>query len=189
MSREEVKEFIKSNFGIEEPTEEQISAFLNTHNKEVQREKDNAKKYKEDAEKAEELQKQIDEINESKLTEVEKAQKDLETQTAKVTELQKQIALMQRKASLAEKGIVGEDAEKLFTADGTLDIEAFGAIIADREKKAKELAEKELLERTPELGKGGKGGDDNKLDDLTQSVINGLKGNAKASADIINNYR
>ena len=188
MSREEVREFIKTNFGIE-PTDEQVSAFLNTHNKEVQKEKDNANMYKDDAKRAEELQKQLDELNEANLTEVEKAKKDADAQSAKVAELTKQIELMQRKASLAEKGIVGEDAEKLFKADGSLDIDAFGAIIADREAKAKSLAEQELLKKTPDAGNGGKGGEDNKVDDLTKSVIDGLKGNAKASEDIINKYR
>lgn len=188
MSREEAKEFIKSSFGIEEPTDDQISAFLNTHNKEVQKERDIANKYKEDAKKADDLQKQLDEINESKLSEVEKANKAVEASNSKVAELEKEIAVMKRKASLADKGIVGEEAEKLLDENGTLDIDALGALIADREAKAKALAEQELLKNTPDP-KGGKGGEDNKVDALTKSVIDGLKGSPKKSEEIINNYR
>ena len=188
MTRAEAKELLVA-CGVESPTDEQVTNFLNAHNKDVQREKDNANKYKEMADKADELQKQLDEINESKLTEVEKANKAVEASNNKVVELEKQIALMQRKQALAEKGIVGEEAEKLFSADGTLDIEAFGAIIADREAKAKAQAEQELLNKTPNAGsKGGNGGGDDKPDALTQSVINGLKQDGKASANIINNY-
>lgn len=185
MTRAEAKEVLVS-CGVEAPTEEQITNFLNAHNKDVQKEKDIAKQYKEKADSADELQKQLDEINESKLSEVEKANKAVEVSNGKVAELEKEIAVMKRKNALAEKGIVGEEAEKLFSADGTLDIDALGAILTDRETKAKALAEQELLKKTPDAGSKGKGED--KPDALTQSVIDGLKKDSKASANIINNY-
>lgn len=187
MTREEVKAFIKTNFGIEEPTEEMITNFLNTHNKDVQKEKDIAKQYKDKADKADDLQKQLDEIEESKLSESEKASKALEASNNRIAELEKQIQNMTFKNQLAQKGIVGEEAEKLLKADGTLDIETLGSIIADREAKAKAQAEQNLLDKTPDAGsKGGKV--DDKPDALTQSVINGLKMDTKASENIISKY-
>ena len=187
MTREEVKTFIKTNFGIEEPTEEMITNVLNTHNKDVQKEKAIAKQYKDKADKADDLQKQLDEIEESKLSESEKASKALEASNNRIAELEKQIQNMTFKNQLAQKGIVGEEAEKLLKADGTLDIETLGSIIADREAKAKAQAEQNLLDKTPDAGsKGGKV--DDKPDALTQSVINGLKMDSKASENIINKY-
>lgn len=186
MTRTEAKEVLIS-CGVAEPTEEQITNFLNAHNKDVQKEKDIAKQYKDKADKADDLQKQLDEIEESKLSESEKSSKALEASNAKIAELEKQIQNMTFKNQLAQKGIVGEEADKLLKADGTLDIETLGSIIADREAKAKAQTEQDLLNKTPDAGsKGGKG--DDKPDALTQSVINGLKTDTKASENIINKY-
>lgn len=186
MTRAEAKEVLIS-CGVAEPTEEQITNFLNAHNKDVQKEKDIAKQYKDKADSADELQRQLDEINESKLSEVEKANKAVEASNNKIAELEKQIQNMTFKNQLAQKGIVGEEADKLLKADGTLDIETLGSIIADREAKAMAQKEQELLKGTPDAGsKGGKG--DDKPDALTQSVINGLKMDNKASENIINKY-
>lgn len=186
MTRAEAKEVLIS-CGVAEPNEEQITNFLNAHNKDVQKEKDIAKQYKDKADSADELQRQLDEINESKLSEVEKANKAVEASNAKIAELEKQIQNMTFKNQLAQKGIVGEEADKLLKADGTLDIETLGSIIADREAKAKAQTEQDLLNKTPDAGsKGGKS--DDKPDALTQSVINGLKMDNKASENIISKY-
>lgn len=187
MSREEAREFLKSKLNIEEPTDQQITDFLNEANKDSQKKNDLTKQYNDEKKRADDLQKQLDELNDSKLSDAERAQKELETQTSKVASLEKQIAIMQRKAQLAEKGISGEEADKLIKEDGTLDIETLGSIIADREAKAKAQTEQDLLNRTPDAGsKGGKGED--KPDALTQSVINGLKMDTKASENIISKY-
>lgn len=186
MTRAEAKEVLIS-CGVAEPTEEQITNFLNAHNKDVQKQKDIAEQYKEKADKADGLQKQLDEIEESKLSESEKSNKALEASNAKIAELEKQIQNMTFKNQLAQKGIIGEEADKLLKADGTLDIETLGSIIADREAKAKAQAEQNLLDKTPDAGsKGGKV--DDKPDALTQSVINGLKMDTKASENIISKY-
>jgi len=188
MTREEAKKYIKENFGVEEPTDEQISSLLNKMNDKKKDEiiadlKDKVKDY-------DDVKKQLDEINESKMTEVEKANKAVEASNKTIADLQKQITVMQRKNDLAKIGIVGEDADKLFKADGSLDIDIVGKIITDREAQAKALAKEELLDKTPDLkGKQGGGDEDNKIDDLTKSVVNGLKRDSKESADIINNYK
>lgn len=187
MSREEAREFLKSKLNIEEPTDQQITDFLNEANKDSQKKNDLTKQYNDEKKRADDLQKQLDELNDSKLSDAEKAQKELETQTSKVASLEKQIAIMQRKTQLAEKGISGEEADKLIKEDGTLDIEAFGAILTDRVDKAKAEKEKELLKGTPNPGGNG-GSDDGKPDALTQSVINGLKKDSKESSNIINKY-
>ena len=67
---------------------------------------------------------------------------------------------MEMKAQLAEKGIVGEDADNLIDADGKLDIETLGKIISEREKASASAKEKELLDRTPSPKGNGKDGAD-----------------------------
>lgn len=171
MSREQARENLKS-IGIEEPTDEQITAYLNTVHGESNKEKDKAQKtidtLKMQADKVSELQKQLDEINNANLSEVDKANKATETANNKIAELESQIEKMKLKASLAEKGIVGEDADKLFDTDGKLDIETLGKIISDREKAAASAKEKEILKDTPNpQGNGGKAdGEDEKPADL-----------------------
>ena len=59
----------------------------------------------------------------------------------KVAELEKNIKTMQTQKQLAELGITGESAEKIFDANGNLDFAVFGQILSDT--KAKAAADKE----------------------------------------------
>lgn len=162
MSREQARENLKS-FGIEEPTEEQVTAYLNQLGSETKKEKDRAEAYKAQADRADELKKKLDELNNANLSEVEKANKATENANNQIAELNKKIAMMEMKAQLAEKGIVGEDADKLIDADGKLDIEVLGKIISDRETASASAKEKELLDNTPSpQGNGGGNNDDAK---------------------------
>lgn len=74
MTREDVKIF-------PEATDEQITSFLNQSNSDVAREKAKAQKLKEDAEKAEALEKELEELKQQNMTESEKA--ELERQKEK----------------------------------------------------------------------------------------------------------
>ena len=78
MTREQARQKLIS-FGVAEPTDEQISDLLNSINAETKKEKDRADGYKAKADKADELQSQIDELNSQNMTEVEKATKALES--------------------------------------------------------------------------------------------------------------
>lgn len=166
MNRTQAAENLKS-FGIEEPTDEQITAYLNQVGSETKKEKDRAEAFKAQASKADELKQKLDELNNANLSEVEKANKATEDANKQIAELNKKIANMELKAQLAEKGIVGEDAENLIK-DGKLDIETLGKIISERETAAASAKEKELLDSTPSP-KGNDGGgneDDVKPADL-----------------------
>ena len=160
MSREQARENLKS-FGIEEPTDEQITAYLNQVGSETKKEKDRAEAFKAQASKADELKQKLDELNNANLSEVEKANKATEDANKQIAELNKKIEQMEIKAQLAEKGIVGEDADALIGADGKLDIEVLGRIISERETASASAKEKELLDSTPSpQGKGSGGNDD-----------------------------
>lgn len=189
MTRNEVKELLMSA-GVAEPTNEAIDNFLNKHNAEVQREKEVANKYKADATKVAELQEQLDALNSQNLTEIEKAQKETEKSNARVSELEKTLAVMQRKNALAEKGIIGEDAEKLFDADGKIDIDILGQIISTRETAAKAQAEKDLLNKTPNPQGSNKDKPDelSDVEKMAKSVGKEIASMNKAATDVLAKY-
>lgn len=159
MTREQAKSNLVS-FGVTEPTDEQITSYLNSVNGEAKKEKDRADKYKLDADKATELQRKLDEIANQNLSEVEKANKATEDALAQVAALQKRIDRAEQLKALAEKGITGEQAEKLISEDGKLDYEILGQIISDRETAAKAAKEQEIANNQGNPGGGQANGDD-----------------------------
>ena len=72
MTREQAKQNLIS-IGVEDPTDEQITNYLNQVNGETQKEKDKAAQYKEKADKADEYKAKIDELEAGNMTELEKA--------------------------------------------------------------------------------------------------------------------
>ena len=159
MTREQAKSNL-INLGIPEPSEEQVTNYLNTVNGEAKKEKDRADRYKLDADKATELQKKLDEIANQNLSEVEKANKATDEALAQVAALQKRIDRAEQLKALAEKGITGEQAEKLISEDGKLDYDILGQIISDRETAAKAAKEQEIANNQGNPGGGQAGGDD-----------------------------
>lgn len=189
MTREMAMQNLKA-LGIEEPSKEQIDSYLNSFSGEIKKEKDLAEKYKADALKVSDLQAQLDALNSQNLSDIERAQQEMEKANGRVADLEKQIKDMQVKKALAEKGIVGEDAEKLFGADGSLDIEMLGQIISDRVTQAKAQAEKDLLNGTPNpTGSNKDNGNEKSAEDLlVESIANDFAGVNKGASDIVAKY-
>ena len=180
MTREQAKQKLIS-FGVAEPTDEQITNFLNTVGAETKKEREKADNYKADAEKAEELQRQLDELNSNNLSEIEKANAERDKALKSVSDLEQKVKAMELKTGLAEKGITGEKADKLIESlkNGSFDTEILGEIIAEKEQTAIANYEKKSLDDTPNPdGKTGNG----KEDDKTESFIKEL-GKNKADAD------
>lgn len=148
MTREEAKQFL-INSGVAEPTDEAISNLLNTIQKSVKTAEDKANRYKADADRVKELTQQLDEMNTQNLSDVEKANKATEEALKEVDNLRKTVTRMQLQKELAEIGIIGDDAEDLFTKDGSLNVSKLGEIVSGREKKAVADYEKQALESTP----------------------------------------
>lgn len=191
MTREQAKANLIS-YGVAEPTEEQITAYLNGVNSEVKREKDRADKYKLDADKASQLQKQLDDISNQNLSEVEKANKATEDALAQVAALQKRIDRAEQLKSLAEKGITGEQAEKLISEDGKLDYEILGQIISDRENAAKQAKEQEIANNQGNPGGGQAGGQDDpnaKPEDAKNAEMLNFGVAPQNAADVQNYYK
>ena len=189
MTREEAKQIL-IDAGIEEPTKEAIDNLLNKHNAEVQKQKAEVDKLKGLASENEDLKKQLEDVNNAKLTDIEKIQKENEKNVAKIAELEKQMAISERKKALAEKGIVGEQADKLIGEDGNLDIEILGQILSERETKAKTEKEQELLKGTPNPNGGNNNDNDNKADeDFAKDIASHMAGsNNGDSSDIVAKY-
>lgn len=185
MNREKLKEL-----GL---TDEQIEAIMSDHGKSIQAEKAKLEGYKSDSLKLVELTKQLEAMKKAQadkdkdLSAKDTAYDDLKKQ---FDELQADLKLKELKANLAEKGIIGDDAEKLVSSlsGGSIDVSILGEIIANREKSAVDAKVKELTDgaTNPNGGKAKSSGDDEKPDDVKNAeTINfgGLAENVQQTRD------
>ena len=189
MTREQAKQNLIS-IGVTEPTDEQISSYLNQVNGETQKEKDKANQYKAKAEKADELQTQLDEIEAGNLTEVEKVNKDLEAANNLIAKLQKDNAVRdQREAAMTNFKITAEQAKAVVKDDGSLDYTELGKIMSEKETAAAQAKEQEIANNTTNPGGSSAGGsEENKK---TADVENAEKisfGETSANNEAKNQY-
>lgn len=187
MTRTQASEFLKT-LGIEEPTDEQISNYLNSVNGAVKSEKDRADKLKADASLVDDLKAQLDALNSQNLTDVEKANKETEKANAQIADLQKQIKAMQTKTKLAELGITGDTASALFGEDGSMNFDVLGQIITDREKSAMSLKEKEILAKTPNPDGAKKQDEKSEAENIALAIGKEMASSNKSSSDILSQY-
>lgn len=95
-------------------TDEQITNLLNKSGEEMAREKEKANQYKAKADKADELQAQLDELQAGNMTELEKANKALETANQQIAKLQKDNAVRDlRESAMSDFGITAEQAKTI----------------------------------------------------------------------------
>ena len=176
MTREQSKQFL-SSLGIENVTDEMITNHLNQINNAIKSERDRADKFKLEADRVGELQKQLDEINSKGLSDVEKANKATEQANAKIAELERSLKKMQTQKELAELNIVGEEAESLFAEDGSLNFQTLGQILTNREKAAATAKEKELAGNAG--NPGGQGGSNSGGEEKSEGAIYAERFNAQ----------
>lgn len=191
MSREEVKALFNS-WGIENPTDEQVSDYLNKIQQATKSAEDKATRYKAEADKVRDLQKQLDEINNEKLTDAEKSQKAIEDANKRVMELEATVTSMKLQKELAEIGITGEQAEGLFNDDGSLNVAKMGEIITGREKTAVANFEKEALLKTPNPEGGKPEGKEDEGDPIVNDAVKRITAENKANVEavkIIDSYK
>lgn len=189
MTREQCKAQLVA-MGISEPTEEQVTSFLNTIGGAVKSEKERADRLSKEADKVAELQKQLDEINSKGLSDVEKANKATEQANAKIAELEKSLKKMQTQKELAALNIVGEEAESLFAEDGSLNFQTLGQILTNREKNAASAKEKELAGNAGNPGGQGGSTPPEKTDDVkfAESYAQRMSDSSKAQSDAMAAY-
>lgn len=136
-------------------TDEQITNLLNKSGEEMAREKEKANQYKAKADKADELQTQLDELQDGNMTELEKANKALETADQQIAKLQKDNAVRDlRESAMSDFGITAEQAKAVVKEDGSFDTAVLGKIISDMKANVIAEYEKDALNNTPNPSNG-----------------------------------
>lgn len=168
-------------------SEENADKIMADYGSTVQKANAKAEQYKEKANKADELQTQLDELNSQNMTEVEKATSALEVANKKIAELEKKDTIRTQRANAMEKfGITAEQASKVVTDDGATDYEVLGQIFADSKKSAIAEYEKQKLDDTPNPGgsTGGSGEEKTNAEKLVEKYYSGQKQNN----DVLSHY-
>lgn len=188
MTREQAKQNLIS-IGISEPTDEQVSNYLNQLNGETKKEKDKAAEYKAKADKADELQSKIDEIEAGNLTELEKANKALETANNQIAELQKNNAIRDlREKAMTDFKITAEQAKAVVKEDGSFDTTVLGQIISEKETASAQAKEQEIAKGTPNPGGGGSNQNSEKTEaeKIAASLIS--SNSSQSNNDVLSHY-
>lgn len=169
-------------------TDAQVTNLLNQSNSELAKEKAKADKYKADAQKSTDLQKQLDDLQAGNLTELEKANKALETANQQIADLQKSNAIRdQREAAMTNFKITAEQARTVVKDDGSLDYTELGKIMSEKETAAAQAKEQEIAKHQDIPGGGSnKGGADNKTN--AEKIAESLISNAPKNNDVLSHY-
>ena len=184
MTREDVKKIFP------DATDEQITSFLNQSNSDVAKEKAKAQKVKEQAEKADALEKELEELKKQNMSESEKAelerQKEKAANEKRISDLESALKAAQKDAltgkitsifaSAGMKGDAYAGAIKAFSnmdaEDALKEAQAFVDGISEVNKStldtAKAAWEKEALENTPNPGGGKSGGEPEKKSEASE---------------------
>lgn len=184
MTREDVKKIFP------DATDEQITSFLNQSNSDVAKEKAKAQKVKEQAEKADALEKELEELKQQNMTDAEKAelerQKEKAANEKRISDLESALATSQKEALtgkitsiFAAAGMKGDayaGAIKAFSnmdaEDALKEAQNFVDGISEINKStldtAKAAWEKEALENTPNPGGGKSGGEPEKKSEASE---------------------
>lgn len=184
MTREDVKKIFP------DATDDQITSFLNQSNSDVAKEKAKAQKAKEQADKAEALEKELEDLKQQNMTEAEKAelerQKEKAANEKRISDLESALATSQKEALtgkitsiFANAGMKGDayaGAIKAFSnmnaEDALKEAQTFVDGISTENKNALDTAkaawEKEALEKTPNPGGGKSGGEPEKKSEASE---------------------
>lgn len=190
MTREQAKQNLIA-IGVAEPTDEQVSNYLNQVNGETKKEKDRADGYKAKADTADGLQKQLDELQAGNLTELEKANKALDTANQQIAELQKNNAIRDlREKAMTDFKVTAEQAKTIVKEDGSFDTAELGKIMSEKETAAAQAKEQEIANGSTNPGGGTAGGDKAGTDNKTnaEKIAESLISNAPKNNDVLSHY-
>lgn len=172
-------------------SEENVEKIMADHAKVVQSATEKSNQYKVKADKADELQNKLDEIEKGNLSEVEQANKNLEKANARIAELEKAQAISAQKKTVIEKfKVTSEQADKIVKEDGTFDYDVLGKIISDKETAAAQAKEQEIARGTNNPGGGTGGGNKQKTDaeKTAEEIGKELSGANKSAESIVESY-
>lgn len=193
MTRTQAKQQL-IDLGISEPTEEQITKLLDSVTEETKSEKARADKYKEKADKADDLEQQLTDLQNQNLSDDEKRQKEREQLEQKVAELTANSFKSEAKAILKGAGMDDESIEALLPgmiADTLENTQARANAYVSAMNKSIENAiknrEKDDLDGTGTPG--GEGGEDDKTDDVKNAESLSFGGVDKNAQTTRNYYK
>lgn len=171
-----------------EATDEQITNLLNQNNSEVAKEKNKVSQYKAKADTADSLQKQLDDLQAGNMTELEKANKALETANQQIADLQKNNAIRDlREKAMTDFKVTAEQAKAIIKEDGSFDTAELGKIMSEKETAAAQAKEQEIAKHQDIPGGGSnKGGTDNKTN--AEKIAESLISNVPKNNDVLAHY-
>lgn len=171
-----------------EATDEQITNLLNQNNSEVAKEKNKVSQYKAKADTADSLQKQLDDLQAGNMTELEKANKALETANQQIADLQKNNAIRDlREKAMTDFKVTAEQAKTIIKEDGSFDTAELGKIMSEKETAAAQAKEQEIAKHQDIPGGGSnKGGADNKTN--AEKIAESLISNAPKNNGVLSHY-
>ena len=190
MTREQAKQNL-IGFGIAEPTDEQITNYLNQIGAETKGYKEKLASAGDKDNRIAELEKELEKINKQNMSDIELANAERDKALSSVANLEKQIEQMITKTELAKLGITGEVADTLVSGNGKLDFATLGQIISDREKNAVSEYEKKALENTPNPS-GSKGKEEpqkTEAEQIAENLGKSASATSKDSEAIIASYK
>lgn len=199
MSREQAKKNLIS-FGIEEPTEEQITNYLNQVNGETQKEKDKAEKLKEKADQYDEAQRLLEEEKQKNMTAEEKLAEAERLANEKASEFAKKVNRLDAEKILLDAGLTGEDYEAFIDgiiSDDTEQTKALATSLAGTFKAKNEAALQKAKQELLDAGGAGDEGDhtggaggDEKTEDVkfAEDIAKTFSSNSEISKLVFENY-
>lgn len=122
MTREEAKKFL-IEIGVAEPTEAQVTAYLNQYHTSNAAVNTNQSKYEEEKKRADELQKKLEEIEQKELTELQIEKKAREKAEKTILELNTKLTKSEVAKIFAAAGLVDEKYNGMIDALSAMDIE------------------------------------------------------------------
>ena len=190
MTRKEAEQNL-IGFGIAEPTDEQITNYLNQIGAETKSYKDKLASVGGKDDRIAELEKELEKLNKQNMTELELERAEKDKALSSVANLEKQIEQMITKTELAKLGITGEVADTLVSGNGKLDFATLGQIISDREKNAVSEYEKKALENTPNPNGAKKTEvpEKTEAEKIAESLGKVANATSKSSESIIDSYK
>lgn len=197
ITREQAKKNL-IGFGIEEPTEEQITNYLNQVNDEAIKEKNKADKLKEKADLYDQAQEELETERQKNMSAEEKLAAAEQAAKEKERDFVLKANRLEAKAIYAAAGIADADSEKLLEKgvfESLEDTKAFAQSIVDIRKTSMEAAaqqtKEELMDNTNTSGgnSGGLSGEEKPEDaKFAEEVAASFGGVNKESEKAFENY-
>lgn len=169
-------------------SEENVEKIMADHGSAVQEANAKAEQYRQKAETADDLQKKLDDLEAGNLSDLEMANKNLESAQKKIAELEKNNAIRDQREKVMEKmKVTSEQAKQIVKDDGNIDYDVLGQITSDKESAAAEAKEKEIADNSTNPG-GGKTGDSGEEKTTAEKMVEKLYGGQKQNNDILSHY-